>query len=255
MATATKTRKKAKIATEVTVTIATFDKRHGQPVYRPLRDGQSVGDFAPLTITDYQPHGGTPLHDATAQFIAHLEQQRKKGTVVIGALADESGSMGGNRQSVVDGINEFVGGMADVEVDPDADGKVLAVILTDGMENSSTEVTHAQVAAMIRDREGEGWTFIYLGANQDTWAVGGNLGATRSVEFTSSPEGTRSALRNVGAQARCYVGDNATYSAMASAAPNMTVGVDGTTTGADGSSLDEVMREGDSLAVRIKRGL
>lgn len=231
MATATKSPKKTKAsAPTVSVTIAKFDSRWNAPIYRPLRDGQPVSEFTPLTPADYSPSGGTPLHDATAKFIAHLEAQRRPGTVVIGALADESGSMCHNRQSVVDGINEFVGGMADVEVDPDTDGKVLAVILTDGLENASKEVNHQQVAQMIREREADGWTFLYLGANQDTWAVGGALGTTRSVAYTSTQEGTRSVLRNAGVQASAYLSDNASYSALASSAKNMTVAEDGSVT-------------------------
>lgn len=218
---------KKKAAPIVPVTIAMFDSSHGRPVYRPLRDGQPVQEFEPLTAADYRPAGGTPLHDATASFIAHLEEQRRPGTVVIGALVDESGSMTGNQQSVVDGINEFVGGMADIEVDPDTDGKVLAVILTDGMENASSEVTRKQVAAMIQAREADGWTFIYMGANQDAWAVGGQLGTSRRVSFASTSEGTRSALRNAGAQAHEYLSDRASYSTLASSMPDLTVAEDG----------------------------
>lgn len=253
MSTATKPRRKSKTSKQTAptaiVTIAMFDDSYGVPVYRPLRDGQPVSEFEPLTSRDYSPRGGTPLHDATAKFIAHLEQQRRAGTVVIGALADESGSMNGNRASVVDGINEFVGGMADVEVDPDTDGKVLAVILTDGMENASKEVGHRDVANLIREKEAEGWTFIYLGANQDTWAVGGQLGATRSVAFTSSPMGTRSALRNAGAQASSYLSNNASYSVMASSLQNTSVAEDGTVTNQSGAQVEET----DSLAARLAR--
>lgn len=246
MATATKTRKKTgrkkqTTSPTVSVTISMFDASGGSDVYRVRRSGQPADEFVPLTTFDYNPRGATPLNDAVAQFIAHLEKQRRAGSVVIGALADESGSMGGNRQSVVDGINEFVGGMANVEVDPDTDGKVLAVILTDGLENASREVSAAQVGEMIRAKEAEGWTFIYLGANQDTWSVGGSLGATRSVAFTSTSEGTRSALRNAGAQSLSYLTNNAAYASLASSAKCTTVSESGLVTGHDGSLVDETL--------------
>lgn len=48
--------------------------------------------------------------------------------------------------------------------------KVLFVILTDGEENSSHEYTKAKIAEMIKEKEKENWTFIYLGAKQDSWA-------------------------------------------------------------------------------------
>lgn len=193
MATATKTK-----APTVSVTIATFDTE--QPVYRPIREGIAISKWKPLTRQDYNPRSGTPLLDATAKFIAHLGEQVKKGRVVIGCLADESGSMGGNEESVIAGINEFVAGMADVEnIDSDADGKVVAVIVTDGMENSSREVTTEQLQAMIAQREKEGWTFIYLGSNQEAWAVGRAMAVTSPssslYNYISTPAGTASAFR------------------------------------------------------------
>jgi hypothetical protein len=51
------------------------------------------------------------------------------------------------------------------------------VILTDGEENASREFTPQQIRDLIRSREATGtWTFVYLAANQDAWAVGGQLG-------------------------------------------------------------------------------
>ena len=53
----------------------------------------------------------------------------------------------------------------------------LVVILTDGEENASREFTPQQIRDLIRSRETTGtWTFVYLAANQDAWAVGGQLG-------------------------------------------------------------------------------
>ena len=54
--------------------------------------------------------------------------------------------------------------------------KKLCVILTDGLENASTEYTRKQIFALIKSCEKEGWTFIYLGADHDVWAAGEDLG-------------------------------------------------------------------------------
>jgi hypothetical protein len=206
---ATATKKGTKTPT-VTVTVAMFDTH--RPIYRAKRDNQAIKDWQPLTLADYRPNGGTPLLDATAQFIAHLDKLQQPGVVTIGCLADESGSMGGNERSVVAGINEFVGGMADVEVDPETDGKVLAVILTDGLENSSREVNNDQLRAMVTERESRGWTFIYLGANQDAWGVArqmGTVGATASsYNYTSSPVGTQSAIHAATMDSAEWLGSN-----------------------------------------------
>lgn len=56
------------------------------------------------------------------------------------------------------------------------DAKKLCVILTDGLENASREYTRLQIFDMIKEFEGQGWRFIYLGADHDVWAAGESLG-------------------------------------------------------------------------------
>ncbi len=195
MSTATKTTttKRAK-APAVHVTLAMFDTR--APIYRVRRESVPIHGFAPLGPDDYVPSAMTPLRDAVAQFIAHLDGLRAPDRVTIGLLLDESGSMAGNREAVIAGVNEFVAGMRAVEaVDPASARKVLAVIVTDGLENSSREVDPQTLARSIAERERDGWTFIYLGANQDAWAVGEQTGFSggasgQAVNFRATPAGT-----------------------------------------------------------------
>lgn len=54
----------------------------------------------------------------------------------------------------------------------------ICVIITDGLENASTEFTKADIVSMIEAREKLGWKFIYLGANQDAIQEGVGLGIT-----------------------------------------------------------------------------
>lgn len=55
--------------------------------------------------------------------------------------------------------------------------KVLFVIITDGMENSSHEFTNAKIKEMIAHQQKKYlWDFVYMGANQDAWAVGATMG-------------------------------------------------------------------------------
>jgi uncharacterized protein YegL len=59
----------------------------------------------------------------------------------------------------------------------DANGRgVIVLVITDGMENASTEFTKETVKALIKQKESEGWTFSFLGANIDSYAVGSSLG-------------------------------------------------------------------------------
>ena len=53
---------------------------------------------------------------------------------------------------------------------------VLFVIMTDGEENASKEFSIDAIKKLIADKEKDGWTFIYLGANQDAWGVGKSFG-------------------------------------------------------------------------------
>ena len=50
------------------------------------------------------------------------------------------------------------------------------IILTDGLENTSHTYTNAHVKDLIEQKTTDGWTFVYLGANQDAFAEAGGLG-------------------------------------------------------------------------------
>lgn len=56
---------------------------------------------------------------------------------------------------------------------------VLCVIMTDGEENASHELSREKLLDLIQRKEKQGWTFVYLGANQDSWAVGQSIGLKR----------------------------------------------------------------------------
>ncbi len=71
---------------------------------------------------------------------------------------------------------------------------VLFVVMTDGHENASKEHDLKSVQALIAEKD---WTFVYLGANQDAWAVGtamGIAGANTVSYSTSKTASTMSAL-------------------------------------------------------------
>lgn len=58
--------------------------------------------------------------------------------------------------------------------------KVLFVIITDGMENASSEYDYSKVKAMIQQQKEEfGWEFIFLGANIDAVNVASKFGVHR----------------------------------------------------------------------------
>jgi uncharacterized protein YegL len=62
---------------------------------------------------------------------------------------------------------------------------VIVGIMTDGLENASREFTYPTVKALIEQQEQVyGWTFMYMGANQDAIEVGASLGVARDRALT-----------------------------------------------------------------------
>lgn len=49
------------------------------------------------------------------------------------------------------------------------DDDVLFVTLTDGKENTSTEYNKASAQKLIKEQEGKGWTFAYIGMGVEGW--------------------------------------------------------------------------------------
>lgn len=72
-------------------------------------------------------------------------------------------------------------------------GKVVVVIVTDGYENSSQEWTADTVKVLVtQQREQYGWTFLFLGANQDAVLAGSGMGipAANSVTYAANAAAT-----------------------------------------------------------------
>lgn len=64
-------------------------------------------------------------------------------------------------------------------------GTVLVAIMTDGMENASREWTYEAVHALISQQEQTyGWTFLYMGADQDAIEVGARMGIAKERSLT-----------------------------------------------------------------------
>ncbi len=67
--------------------------------------------------------------------------------------------------------------------------KVLVVILTDGLENSSNTFDRKDIQEKIKlQTETYKWEFIYIGANQDSWTVGESLGISgnNTINYVST---------------------------------------------------------------------
>jgi hypothetical protein len=58
--------------------------------------------------------------------------------------------------------------------------------MTDGEENSSKEFNRQQIFDLIKRKEAEGWTFVFLAANIDAWAVGQSIGLQASASYNAA---------------------------------------------------------------------
>ncbi len=85
--------------------------------------------------------------------------------------------------------------------------KVLVVILTDGGENSSKSFSKEQIATIIKHQEEKYlWEFVYLGANQDSFAVAGAMGmkVANVMNYSSDDIGTRSVFASMSKMSTSY---------------------------------------------------
>ncbi len=101
---------------------------------------------------------------------------------------------------------------------------VMTVIVTDGMENASKEFTQEKIKEFIKQKEAEGWKFIFLGANIDSYQVGGNMGVAAS-NIANYTTGNEAALyASVGEATRGYAQNVQSYGLCAMAATIDTIG-------------------------------
>lgn len=77
---------------------------------------------------------------------------------------------------------------------------VLVVIITDGLENSSHQWSREKVMELVKQQTDQyGWTFTYLGANQDAIAVAASYGidASTTMDFAASSAGVANTYRSL----------------------------------------------------------
>ena len=121
-----------------TMTTIQFDS---QNPFEVIGDSCEIGKVRDLTSETYIPRGATPLYDAIGKLIRRADLRARK------------------REE--DGL-------------PPEDQLVL--IFTDGLENASQEFTRRRIFNLIKDRSDKDWTFVFMGANQDSYVEGDKMG-------------------------------------------------------------------------------
>lgn len=132
-------------------------------VYEVVHAGMPLTDVPALTEATYVPRGTTALYDAIGRTIAD-------------AVARHETLDAGQRPS-----------------------HVVMSILTDGLENASSDYTGARVRELIEARRAEGWEFVFLAANQDAISTADTLSIPRAdaASFAATKAGTDAAFLRV----------------------------------------------------------
>ena len=138
--------------------------------YEVLHNRENIRNVRPLTPKDYYVRGSTALLDA------------------VGRTINRSGKAHA------------------YEAEENRPGKVLFVIITDGMENASCEFGWHTVKKMIEHQKNKyRWEFIYLGANIDAAAEAARVGiaADRAANYHADARGTALNYAVVSEQISC----------------------------------------------------
>lgn len=117
-------------------------------------DKTPVEKVNPLKMEDFIPCCTTPLYDAMGITLTKMRRQ-------------------------VEAIEDVV---------------VVVTIITDGMENASKEYSGKAIKELVERLRSEGWTFTYMGANQDSVEVAMNLSIRNSRNFAYTSEDTRASM-------------------------------------------------------------
>ena len=123
-------------------------------------DKVSVKDVPELTMEDFEPCCNTPLMDAIGKTLTDVENHVK-------------------------------------DID---DSLVVVTIITDGHENSSKQYNNAQVRTLIDRLKEKSWSFTFIGANQDSFAVARRLSITQARNFDATPLAMSSVQNEIRAQ-------------------------------------------------------
>jgi len=119
-----------------------------------IYDKVPVTEARPLELNDYVPCCCTPLYDAMGFTLTKMQKH-------------------------VQDMN---------------DALVVVTIITDGLENASKEYTGSTVKGLVEQLKEKGWSFTYMGANQDSVEVAFTLSIRNARNFDYSDDGAMYAM-------------------------------------------------------------
>ena len=160
---------------------------------------------------------GGVVEDTIGGYNNYINEQKKKDIKVTTVLFDDQYEVLNNREDIkkVDKLTNktyFVRGMTSlydaigktINTMNQVKNKVLFIITTDGLENSSREFNREQIKKMIESHTD--WEFMYIGANIDSYAEGQSIGIKTSniANYKRTRLGTRALFDSVCKATACY---------------------------------------------------
>ena len=131
-----------------------------------LHDRVTLDKINLMTENDYCPNGCTALIDAIGGAIKHISS-----------------------------VHRYIR-------PEDIPQHTMFVITTDGFENASHKFSSNEVKKMVKEKEKEGWEFLFIGANIDSVEAAGNIGIRkdRAANYHADEKGTGIVFESVCAQ-------------------------------------------------------
>lgn len=131
--------------------VSIFVFQSGNPDFpsRYICKNLPIKDVKDVTEKDYRPYGCTPLLDAVGSTLVDLR--------AVAATHE--------------------------------DAVASVTIITDGMENASSDYTWEQVSNLISQLKELGWNFNFIGANIDVKEVSRRMNINNNMSFSASPKG------------------------------------------------------------------
>ena len=86
------------------------------------------------------------------------------------------------------------------------DDRVLVTIITDGYENASRTWSGSQIKSLVEELRQMGWTFTYIGADQDVEKVAGGIGVRNCLRFSADEASTLDMFAKERSSRRRYYG-------------------------------------------------
>ena len=129
--------------------------------YEVIHDAVPIEKVSDLTPEQYQPRGATPLLDALGSLIEAAD-------VRLDCLGHEEDQ--------------------------------IVAVFTDGLENASRHWSREKLFDAMAARKNDGWTFVFMGANQDSYAEAGRLGLDDGSvqDFRGDRKGVHAAFGSLG---------------------------------------------------------